>query len=132
MWTRTQGQHRCQTFRKSMQNHIPFSDFATRAPFYCYTYFYGQFLVKKIFSINKNWGWTKSTPEKCSFDYNLHFLTKKYFFFAKILSFMRFSQIQGPGGKIRDWYMISHDFPERLTPMPTPDPRSHRNGKFRG
>ena len=37
--------------------------------------------------------------EKCSFDYNLHFLTKKKFF-AKILGFLRFSQIQGPSGKI--------------------------------
>ena len=30
-----------------------------------------NFWSKKYFLSNKYWGWTKRTPEKCSFDYNL-------------------------------------------------------------
>ena len=40
---------------------------------------------------------------------------------ANFLGFLRFSQIQGPGSKIRDWYIIVDYFPEHLKPMLTLD-----------
>ena len=46
-----------------------------------------NFWSKKNFLLNKNWEWTKSTLEKCSFDYNLHFLTKNKIFLCKHFRF---------------------------------------------
>ena len=51
--------------------------------------------------------------------------------FAKFLKFLRFSQIQLPGGKICDWYIILYYFAKHLTPMLNLGPRSCRNGKFK-
>ena len=47
------------------------------------------------------------------------FYENKIYFFAKILWFLRFSQIQLPGGKIWDWYIIFQNFSDFLTPMLT-------------
>ena len=54
------------------------------------------------------------------------------FFFANFFRFLRFSQIQLPGGKICDWYIILHYFAKHLTPTLNPGLRSYRNGKFKG
>jgi hypothetical protein len=35
----------------------------------------------------------------------------------KSFGFLRFSQTQGPGGKICNWYIIEGFFPEHLTPL---------------
>ena len=46
--------------------------------------------------------------------------------------FFRFSQIQRPGGKILDCYIIFGNFSEFLTPMLILGLRSYRNGRFKG
>ena len=92
-----------------------------------------NFWLKKYFLKNKHRGWTKSTPEKYSFDYSLHFLTKKNISFAKIWNFWGFLKFSSLVAKSKiGTYIILHYFPEYLTPMLTLDPQSYRNGKFRG
>ena len=50
----------------------------------------------------------------------------------KFAKFLRFSQIQLPGGKICDWYIILYYFAKHLTPMLNLGLRSYRNGQFKG
>ena len=55
---------------------------------------------------------------------------KGFHYFFK--DFWGFCQIQLPGGKIWDWYIIPHYFAKHLTNMLTSGRYQYRNGKFKG
>ena len=72
----------------------------------------------------------KGTLFQCTFFDPQYLLYRKYFLDQKLAIEISVTIKWEPGGKIWDWYMILHYFPEYLTPMLTLGPRSYRSPNF--
>ena len=70
--------------------HVPISDFATRPTFYSYAYFYGKFLVKKLFSIKEILRIDKKYSRKVLLWLQFAFFREKNIFLQKFWDFWGF------------------------------------------